>query len=1054
MIPISKPDIGPAEEQAVLDVLRSGMLAMGRRTAEFEEAWAAYCGVRHAVFMSNGTVALEAVLRALGIGPGDEVITVSFTFNATVSAILQAGARPVFVDIRAAGLLHGSRSASRRPITPRTKAIMPVHLYGLMADMDPLVEIARAARDPHRRGRRPGPRRDVPRTTRRAVRAGDVQPVRDQEPDDRRGRLRDDRRRRARRPDPPLPQPRDARALPPRGAGHPTSSRPTSRPRSAWPSSRGSTSGPSSADGTPLASPTGLAGYLTPAGPRRPRARLAPVHDALPRRAGRASIDGLTERGVGTLIYYPIPVHRQAYLQAFVPGAADLDLPVTNRLADEVLSIPVRPNLDPDELEAVIAAIREVATPVGRPRSSRPRAPEVPPDDRAPLRVGLAGLGSMGRNHLRHLSSREDCVLAAVADPDPGVLADAVAKTGAAGFADPLAMIERGRDRGGRHRRSHDGALAPRARGHRARPAGPRREAARGDGRGGDRARGGGPGPRRSAPGRPRGALQPGRPRARPAPREGLGRDAVLDHEPPRRAVPGPDPRRRRDHRPRHPRRRHPLVGRRRAADAGLRRDRPAAARHATRTCCSGCSTFPSGATGMLDVNWLTPAKRRQLTVVGEAGMFELDYLTQRLTFTSADVGSPTIIDGYATTFEGNVVVIDVASREPLAAELDAFLAVARDGGRPVVDGEDGLWALAIASGLLQAAAEGPPGRPGRIRRDRWPPDDDHRPVPRPRPAVLGGTITLPQNPCLHAEARPCQPWTGEPGTAGTVTVVGAGKMGLPLAAQFASHGWSVIAVDVNEAVVAAINEGRAHVAEEPGLAERVAEAHAAGPPPGDDRRRRRSPGVGRRRPDRAGHARRRAAARLPPHGCRRRRDRARRPRRHDRHLRDHPPGRATRATGTRRSSRRRAGLVADRDLFVAFSPERLFTGAVFRNLATYPKLVGGIGPASTERAARFYASVLDAEVVAMSSAEAAELSKLADTTYRDVNIAFANELAALRRPDRRGRPRGDPGREQPAVQPHPPARPRRGRPLHPGLPALPPVAGPGDGAGRSSRGG
>ena len=88
-----------------------------------------------------------------------------------------------------------------------------------------------------------------------------------------------------------------------------------------------------------------------------------------------------------------------------------------------------------------------------------------------------------------------------------------------------------------------------------------------------------------------------------------------------------------------------------------------------------GLLHFPSGATGMLDVNWLTPAKRRQLSVVGEAGMFELDYLTQRLTFTSADVGSPTMIDGYATTFEGNVVVIDVASREPLAAELDAFLA-------------------------------------------------------------------------------------------------------------------------------------------------------------------------------------------------------------------------------------------------------------------------------------------------------------------------------------------------------------------------------------------
>jgi nucleotide sugar dehydrogenase len=87
-------------------------------------------------------------------------------------------------------------------------------------------------------------------------------------------------------------------------------------------------------------------------------------------------------------------------------------------------------------------------------------------------------------------------------------------------------------------------------------------------------------------------------------------------------------------------------------------------------------------------------------------------------------------------------------------------------------------------------------------------------------------------------------------------------------------------------------------------------------------------------------------------------------------------------------------GLRVDEDLFVAFSPERLYSGAALRNLATYPKLVGGLGPASTARAASFYDSVLDAEIVAMSSAEAAELSKLADTTYRDVNIALANELA------------------------------------------------------------
>ena len=141
MIPISRPDIGPAEEAAVLEVLRSGMLAMGRRTAEFEAAWADYCGVRHAVLMSNGTVAQEAVLHALGIGPGDEVITVSFSFNATVSVILRAGATPVFVDVREDDFCMDPAQVEAA-VTPRTKAIMPVHLYGLMADMDPLVEIA------------------------------------------------------------------------------------------------------------------------------------------------------------------------------------------------------------------------------------------------------------------------------------------------------------------------------------------------------------------------------------------------------------------------------------------------------------------------------------------------------------------------------------------------------------------------------------------------------------------------------------------------------------------------------------------------------------------------------------------------------------------------------------------------------------------------------------------------------------------------------------------------------------------------------------------------
>ena len=361
MIPISRPDIGSDEEQAVLDVLRSGMIAMGRRTAEFEEAWAAYCGVRHAVLMANGTVALEAVLRALGIGPGDEVVTVSFTFNATVSAILQTGARPVFVDVRADDFCMDPERVEAA-ITPRTRAIMPVHLYGLMADMDPLVEIAERHGIPIVEDAAQAHGAPLSRPTRWTIRPGDVQPVRDQEPDDGRGRLCHDRRRRARRPAAPVPQPRYAGALRARSAGDQLQAHGDRGRAGAGTARLASTSGPPSAGGTPPASARGWTATMTPL---VPDGREHVWHQYTMRFPGERQtvVDGLAKRGIGTLIYYPIPVHRQAYLQAFVPNAADLDLPVTNRLADEVLAIPVRPNLAPDELERVIDAIREVATP-------------------------------------------------------------------------------------------------------------------------------------------------------------------------------------------------------------------------------------------------------------------------------------------------------------------------------------------------------------------------------------------------------------------------------------------------------------------------------------------------------------------------------------------------------------------------------------------------------------------------------------------------------------------------------------------------------------------
>jgi len=141
MIPVARPDIGPEEIAAVTEVLQSGMLASGRRVAELEERFAAFIGTKHAIAVSNGTVALMCIYEGLGLGPGDEVITVGHTFNATVSAILSTGATPVFVDIEPdTYLIDVGRIEAA--ITPRSRAICPVHLFGLPADLDAIVAIA------------------------------------------------------------------------------------------------------------------------------------------------------------------------------------------------------------------------------------------------------------------------------------------------------------------------------------------------------------------------------------------------------------------------------------------------------------------------------------------------------------------------------------------------------------------------------------------------------------------------------------------------------------------------------------------------------------------------------------------------------------------------------------------------------------------------------------------------------------------------------------------------------------------------------------------------
>lgn len=141
MIPIARPDIGQEEIDAVTEVLRSGMIAQGRKVKELEDRWAEYVGVKHAIAVGNGTLALMAIFSGIGLEPGDEVITVSHTFAATANAILSTGATPVFVDIEPDTYVIDAKKIERA-ITPRTRAICPVHLFGLVADMDMIRAIA------------------------------------------------------------------------------------------------------------------------------------------------------------------------------------------------------------------------------------------------------------------------------------------------------------------------------------------------------------------------------------------------------------------------------------------------------------------------------------------------------------------------------------------------------------------------------------------------------------------------------------------------------------------------------------------------------------------------------------------------------------------------------------------------------------------------------------------------------------------------------------------------------------------------------------------------
>jgi len=226
-----------------------------------------------------------------------------------------------------------------------------------------------------------------------------------------------------------------------------------------------------------------------------------------------------------------------------------------------------------------------------------------------------------------------------------------------------------------------------------------------------------------------------------------------------------------------------------------------------------------------------------------------------------------------------------------------------------------------------------------------------------------------------------------------TIAVVGLGKIGLPLAIYYVRHGHHVIGCDTNPQVVATINAGRCHIQEEPGLADEVASAVAQG--------------LLRAMQDTAKAVHEAdtvvvivpvavdiaheidftaidAATRSVGAGL--------------------APGKlviyettlpvGTTAQRLRRILETASSLTAGRDFYLAYSPERVSSGHIFRDLATYPKIVGGIDDESTAAAVEFYRSVLEADIITMARSDDAEFVKLIETTYRDVNVALANEYA------------------------------------------------------------
>jgi dTDP-4-amino-4,6-dideoxygalactose transaminase len=359
VIPIARPQMGEEEKQRVWDAMASGMLAQGPRVAEFEERFAAMVGVPHAVATSSGTTALHLALLGYGIGPGDEVITVPFTFFASATSVLHTGARPVLVDVRDDDFTMDA-DLVEAAISPRTRAIMPVSLYGQPADLPALADIAERhglavvedAAQAH--GAAIGDRRSgswgagafsfYP-TKNMTTGEGGMVTTADAELAERMRLLREHGMK--------IRYHHDIVGYNFRMTDLAAAIGLAQLPKLAdFNDRRRAIAARYDAE---------LRGVITPV--VRPGVTHV-YHQYTIRVAGRdAFAERLKERGVGSAIYYPIPVHRQKPFLAL--GHGDERYPVTERLTEQVLSIPVHPSLTDDEVATVIGAVNETAAELG-----------------------------------------------------------------------------------------------------------------------------------------------------------------------------------------------------------------------------------------------------------------------------------------------------------------------------------------------------------------------------------------------------------------------------------------------------------------------------------------------------------------------------------------------------------------------------------------------------------------------------------------------------------------------------------------------------------------